>query len=483
MQAATCARAIGLGLILVALGSARTLAQMAPAPFDAQTETAFPKIIAAARASDYAYRQDEFLSDAIGPRLSGSAQAEAAVRYVADQMRKLGLAVRLEPVMVPHWVRGDERAELVDWPGRMAETTQHVALTTLGMSVATPPQGVTADIVVVHNFDDLKALGDAVRGKIVLYDVTYDRRLEAAGGGSEAYGEVVGYRFAGPSAASRLGAVASLVRSIGGGEYRLAHTGSTGYAKDATPIPAAAVSAEDADMIARLAQNGTVRMHLVLRPSLLPEAKSANVIADLRGTDEPDSVVIVSGHLDSWDLGTGATDDGAGVAQAMGVMSVLHDLGLRPRRTIRAIAWMNEENGTRGGRAYVHDEAASLGKTMAIESDSGADMPLGFGTSLSAASTAFMQPISDALAANGSPRVVFGNPSEVDINPMADLGVPVYAPIQDSRTYFDYHHTAADTFDKIDPQGMAANTAVLATLAFALANATTLPAREPPPKH
>jgi hypothetical protein len=362
----------------------------------------------------------------------------------------------------------------------MAPTEQKIVLTALGMSVATPPQGLDAEVVVVDNFDALRKLGDSVRGKIVLYDVKYDKRLEAAGAGGEAYGEVVGYRFAGPSAASRLGAVATLVRSLGGADYRLPHTGSTGYERGIRPIPAAAISTEDADLIARLATRGPVRMHLTLTPKLLPDAPSANVIADLRGSQFPDQVVIVSGHLDSWDLGTGATDDGAGVAQAMGTMAVLHDLGLRPRRTIRCIAWMNEENGVAGGRAYAHDEATQLAKMAgAIESDSGADRPLGFGTSLSDASAPFLQPIADALAANGSPRIAFSNGSEVDVNPIADLGVPVYAPVQESRTYFDYHHTPADTFDKVDPAGMAANTAVVAALAFGLADALALPAREP----
>jgi hypothetical protein len=420
------------------------------------------------------------LSDAIGPRLSGSPQAAAAVTYVADELRKLGLRVRLEPVTVKHWVRGEERAELVSWPGRMADTTQKIVLTALGMSVATPEQGLTADVVVVHDFDELKALGDSVRGKIVLYDVVFDKGLAAGGFGGDAYGQTVVYRSRGPSAASRLGAVATLVRSLGGADYRLPHTGATGYAPGVTPIPAAAVSTEDADLIARLAKKGPVRMHLTLTPVMLPDVQTANVIADLPGTEYPEQVVIVSGHLDSWDLGTGAIDDGSGVAQAMGTMAVLHDLGLRPRRTIRCIAWMNEENGLAGGRTYAIDEKANVANTVAaIETDSGADTPFGFGTTLSSASAPFLQPIADALAANASPHVSFGYPTEADISPMTRLGVPAYSPIQNSRTYFDYHHTAADTFDKIDRAPMAANTAIIAALAYGLANAVALPEREP----
>ena len=451
-----------------------------PAAYDVKTLTALAAIVKAADTSDYAYARDEFLSDAIGPRLSGSAQADAGVRYVSAQLSALGLKVRLEPVTVAHWVRGEESASLVDWPGRMADTTQKIVLTALGMSVATPATGLTAPVVVVRDFGELKALGASVRGKIVLYDVHYDKRLDAAGGGSEAYGIAVRYRAAGPSAASKLGAVAALVRSIGGAEYRLPHTGSTGYQKGTVPIPAAALAAEDADLIARLAKSGPVTMHLTLTPQRLPDVKTANVIGDLVGSQFPDQIVIVSGHLDSWDLGTGATDDGAGVAQAMGAMAVYHELGLRPRRTIRCIAWMNEENGTAGGRQYAVDERANLSNTIAaIESDSGADRPLGFGTSLSSASGDFLGPISDALIPNGSPRLSFGVGSEVDIGPIVELGVPAYAPVQDSRTYFDYHHTAADTFDKIDPVGIAANTAVVAALAYGLADALILPQREP----
>jgi hypothetical protein len=466
--------------VLLAGFSGNAGAQDAPPPYDSATLAALPAIVAAARKSDAAYDYDEFLSDAIGPRLSGSPQAAAAVTYVANEMRKLGLRVRLEPVTVKHWVRGEERGELVSWPGRMADTTQKIVLTALGMSVATPEQGLTADVVVVHDFAELKALGDSVRGKIVLYDVIFDKGLAAGGFGGDAYGLTVGYRSRGPSAASRLGAVATLVRSLGSADYRLPHTGSTGYAPGVTPIPAAAVSTEDADLIARLAAKGPVRMHLTLTPTMLPDVQSANVIGDLPGTEHPEQVVIVSGHLDSWDLGTGATDDGAGVAQALGAMAVLHELGLRPRRTIRCIAWMNEENGLAGGRTYAVDEKANVSNTIAaIESDSGGDTPFGFGTTLSSASAPFLQPIADALAANASPHITFGNPTEADISPMTRLGVPAYAPVQNSRTYFDYHHTAADTFDKVDRAPMAANTAVLAALAYGLANALALPEREP----
>ncbi|MBD5654406.1 MAG: M20/M25/M40 family metallo-hydrolase [Candidatus Eremiobacteraeota bacterium] len=450
-----------------------------PAIYDPATLAAFPTIVRAANASDYAYRQDEYLSDVIGARLSGSPQAEFGVQYVADRMRELGLKVRLEKVMVPHWVRGLETADIVDWAGRPGAIEQHLAVTALGGSVATPTSGITAPVVVVHDFKELDALGAAVRGKIVLYDVVFDKRLSAAGQGGDAYGAIVAYRGRGPSAAARYGAVATLIRSLGSADYRLPHTGLTGYKKGVPPIPAGALSTEDADLIARLAARGPVTVHVTLTPKTLPDAPSENVIADLTGSTDPEKIVIVSGHLDSWDLGTGATDDGAGVAEAMGVMAVLHDLRLRPRTTIRFIAWMNEENGVRGGTAYAADEKASLPNHLAaIESDSGAASPIGLNTSLSGAAAPFLEPIAESLVANGSPHVTYDAGSETDIGPIAELGVPAYAPQQDDPKYFDYHHTAADTFDKVSPSGITANVAVLATLAYGLADANRQPARE-----
>ena len=268
----------------------------------------------------------------------------------------------------------------MQYPGQAPQTTQKILLTALGGSVATPPEGLTAEVIVVNNFDELNALGrDKVTGKIVLFNYHYDRAMAAQGFGGEAYGQAVAYRGGGPSAAARLGAVAALNRSAGGAEFRLPHTGATRYADDAPKIPAAAVTAEDGDLIARLAAQGAVRMHLVLTPQQLPDAVSYNVIADIKGSEHPEQIVIVSGHLDSWDLGTGAIDDGAGVVVAMQTVQLIKQLGLHPKRTIRFIAWMNEENGVAGGRTYAKDYAAEVANHFAaIESDRGAGHPLGF---------------------------------------------------------------------------------------------------------
>lgn len=444
-----------------------------PASFSPQLLSNLKRIQQAALTSDYALRQVAYLSNNIGPRLSGSPQAEAAVQYVAAEMRRLGCQVTLEKVMVPHWVRGEEQAALVSWPGQVRGTTQKIVLTALGGSVATPPAGTTAEVLVVNSFEELDALGrQRVAGKIVLFNVKFDDRMAKQGYGEEAYGQAVAYRGRGPSAAARLGAVASLIRSVGGAQYRLPHTGSTRYAADAPQIPAAAVTGEDADLIAGLAKQGPVSMRLLLTPRTLPDAVSYNVIADYRGSERPDEIVIVSGHLDSWDLGTGAIDDASGVAVAMQTIQLLRQLRLRPRRTIRMVAWMNEENGLAGGRAYVKDYEAQLpNHVAAIEMDRGAGHPLGYAAKASAAALEMLAPVSTVLAASGAglSRREEEAP-EADITPLSLAGVPAFGLWQDTRTYFDYHHTSADTFDKIVPEELAENAAVMAVLAYALAD-------------
>src|ERR1700730_11247471 len=286
-----------------------------PSPYSAQTLGALKKLQQAALASDYAYRQVAHLSNNIGPRLTGSAQAEKAVEYVAAELKALGLEVQLEKLTVSHWVRGEETAALVEYPGMAENTTQKIVLTALGGSVATPATGLTAEVVVVRDFDELQALGrDKVAGKIVLFNYHFDKQMAAQSRAGDAYGQAVKYRAEAPTAAGRLGAAAALIRSVGGAEYRLPHTGQTDYKKDAPKIPAAAVTAEDADLIADLVPQGTVKMRLVLTPQTLPDAPSFNVIGDVKGSEHPEQIIIVSGHLDSWDLGTGAIAEGAGVA-------------------------------------------------------------------------------------------------------------------------------------------------------------------------
>jgi carboxypeptidase Q len=443
-----------------------------PVVFSPQTLAELRQLQKAALDSDYAYRQVAHLANNIGPRLSGSAQAAKAVEYVAGELKSLGCIVQLEKVMVPHWVRGEETAALVQFPGQAPDTTQKIVLCALGGSVPTPAQGTEAEVIVVRNFDELKSLSrDEVAGKIVLFNYPFDKQMAAEGRAGEAYGEAVVYRSDGPSAAARQGAVACLIRSVGGADYRLPHTGQTDYASDAPKIPAGAVTAEDADLIADLVHQGPVRMKLVLKPQTLPEIESANVIGDIKGSEHPEQIVIVSGHLDSWDLGTGAIDDGAGVAVSMEAANLIQKLHLKPRRTIRVIAWMNEENGLAGSKQYGKDHQREMSNHFAaMETDLGAGHPLGINIKGRPEVKKMFGPVAAILQESGAGILDFVEHCGADIEPLEKAGVPAFSPIQNSRFYFNYHHTAADTLDKIAPKELAENSVVVAVVAYALAN-------------
>lgn len=431
------------------------------------------KLRDAAMQDPYALTELRHLTDNIGPRLSGSPQAQKAVEYVADEMRALGADVHLEKTSVIHWVRGAETGELVSWPGMAEGTTQKIVLTALGPSVATSPDGLVADVVVADSFDTLRKLPEgAVRGKILLLNEKFDKRLAAQGDGLSAYGQAVVYRGAGPSVAASLGAVAVLVRSVGNADYRLPHTGATVYANGLPKIPAAAVTAEDADLLANLTQQGSVRMRLTLTPQTLPNVESYNVVADWKGSEHPEQVVIVSGHLDSWDLATGAIDDGAGIVVSMQAIHLLQKLGIHPRRTVRFVAWMDEEQGGEGAQTYAKDHASDLSNHIgAIESDLGAGHPIGILAVGKPELAEWLRPVGHVLEPIGAATITPSPEAGEDIDSLK--GVPQFAPNQDSRFYFNYHHTAADTFDKVNPQELNENAAVLAVLAYALADSGT----------
>jgi hypothetical protein len=431
------------------------------------------KLRDAAMSDSYALTELRHLTDNIGPRIAGSPQAQAAVEYVAGEMRALGTEVQLEKTTVPHWVRGQETGALMAWPGMAPGTTQKIVLTALGGSVATAPDGLTADVVVANNFDDLKALpAGAVKGKILLLNERFDKRLAAQGNGLAAYGEAVLYRGAGPSVAASVGAAAVLVRSVGGADYRLPHTGMTYYTPGLEKIPAAAVTAEDADLLENLSKQGSVRMRLTLTPQSLPPVTSYNVIADWKGTEHPEQVVIVSGHLDSWDLGTGAIDDGAGIVVSMQAIHLLQKLDIHPKRTIRFVAWMDEEQGGEGAATYAQDHAPDLANHIgALESDLGADHPVGITYAGKPELGEYLKPVAHVLDPIGASTLTGGEEAGEDVGFLK--GVPGFTPTQDSRFYFNYHHTAADTFDKVDPKLLNENAAVMAVVAYALADAST----------
>lgn len=405
------------------------------------------------------------LTDHIGPRLSGSPQAAEAVRWTTERFRQWGISVHNEKVMVPHWVRGEEKAAL------LSHFDQKIVVTALGGSVATPPEGVSAEVIEVSSYDELDARGDSVRGKIVLFNRPMDRAKVQQGRAFEAYAEAVTFRGGGASRAAARGAVASLIRSVSSASLRTPHTGSVRYDAGHPSIPAGAITAEDADLIHRLLARGEkVVMRLVLTPQTFPDVESANVVAELAGRSSPEEIVLIGGHLDSWDLGTGAIDNASGVAMVMEVMRVLKDSGLRPRRTVRAVLFMNEENGLRGGLAYAEQHAAEVElHVAAIESDAGSAAPIAFATTVGTESAEKIRRMTVAIEKLGIYRFDYSAETGADTSPLIKKGVPGFGLVTDSRRYFDYHHSAADTLDKVDRHELTRDAAALAALTWALA--------------
>ena len=424
------------------------------------------RIVAAAHVDRGAYGKLEYLTDRIGNRLSGSPQLDQAIAWARQAMTDDGLDVHTEKVMVPHWVRNTEEGALV------SPTARPLRVLGLGGTIATPKGGITAPVVVVHDFAGLEAAGDALKGAIVLFDVPMPAWTEAEG---SHYGDVVKYRSAGASAAAKHGAVAMLMRSVTAKSLRTPHTGAMHYADDAPKIPAAAVSTEDAALITRLASHGPVTVHLRLDAQKLADVEPANTIGELRGSELPDEVVVIGGHLDSWDVGQGAHDDGAGCVTMMQALATIKKLGLHPRRTIRVVLFTNEENGVRGGQGYAKDHAAELGKVaFALESDSGGFAPRGFTIQAKDPdgmhrARARLADIITLVRDLGVTKLV-ENFSGTDVEPMVASGVVAGELVTDGRSYFDIHHTDADTLDKVDPQQLADDVAAVAVLAYVVAD-------------
>ena len=415
------------------------------------------RIIGAALTSDVAYRRLAWLTDRIGHRLSGSESLERGIEWAVSEMKRDGLDnVRAQKVKVPHWVRGEESLELLE------PASSRLPMLGLGNSVGTPPEGITAEAVVVRNFEELDALGERVRGKVVVYNVPFTT-----------YGQTVAYRGAGASRASKHGAVAALVRSITPVSLQTPHTGAMRYAEDSPKIPAAAVTIEGAELLQRMYDRGErPRVRLKMEARFLPDADSANVIAELKGTEKPDEIVLVGGHFDSWDVGQGAHDDGGGCIVSWEVARLLKALKLRPRRTIRVVLFTNEENGVRGGNAYRDAYKADAAKhVFAIESDSGVYRPTGFGLSEQAPPQARADIIEIAKLLSGiRADRIDPDGGGVDIGPMMREGVTGASLNVDGSHYFDIHHTHADTFDKVSPQELAACVAAMTVLAYVVAD-------------
>jgi carboxypeptidase Q len=415
------------------------------------------RIIGAALTEDTAYRRLAWLTDRIGNRLSGSESLERAVQWAVEEMKRDRLDnVRAEKVMVPHWVRGDESLELIE------PVSRRLPMLGLGNSVGTPPEGVTAEAVVVRSFDELEALGEKVRGKVVVYNVPFTT-----------YGQTVAYRGAGPSRAAKYGAVAAIVRSVTPVSLQTPHTGSLRYAEDQPRIPAAAVTIEGAELLQRMYERGErPRVHLTMAAHFLPDAESANVVAELKGREKPEEVVVIGGHLDSWDVGQGAHDDGGGCIVSWEVARLLKELNLRPRRTIRVVLFTNEENGVRGGNGYRDAHKAEIANhVLAIESDIGVFRPTGFGLSEKATpqARADFNEIAKLLSGIRADHVD-PDGEGTDIGPIMKEGVTGASLNVDFSRYFDIHHTQADTFDKVNPQELAACVAAMAVMAYVVAD-------------
>ena len=417
------------------------------------------RLIGEAVGSTFAWQRLAVLTDSIGHRLSGTPALDRAIAWAVDEMKRDGLEnVHTEPVMVPKWVRGTESAEIVE-PARHT-----IVMLGLGDSVGTgaSADGIQAEVVVVRSFEELDARSDRARGRIVLFNVPFT-----------SYGETVRYRSQGPTRAARHGAVAMLVRAVGPPGLRTPHTGSAmQYASDAPKIPAAAITTEDADRLQRMADRGSrIVVRLKMEAHFEPDVMSANVVGELRGREKPEEIVVVSGHLDSWDVGAGATDDGGGCIVSWEALRIMKKLNLRPRRTVRVVLWTNEENGGRGGLAYRDQHRAELGNhVLMMESDGGVFRPLGFGFSGNDAAREKVKAIATLLTGIAADQVSLGG-GGADIGPsIQEAHIPGMSLEVDGSKYFLIHHTPADTIDKIDPIEMAKCAAAVAVMAYVVAD-------------
>ncbi len=415
------------------------------------------KIISTATADQFAWDRVAELTDTYGQRISGSDNLGRAIAWAVDTMKADGLEnVRTERVMVPKWVRGAESLEITNPPHHI------VPLLGLGGSIATPPAGIEAEVLVVANSEELTRRSAEAKGKIVLFNVPYTN-----------YGETVAYRSGGARMAAQHGAVAALVRSVGPVGLRTPHTGGMNYGDDTVAkIPTAAIAVEDALRIQRLTGRGIkVRLRLKMEAHFEPDVESFNVVGEIRGSEKPDEIVLVGCHFDSWDPGTGASDDGVGCIVTWEAARLMKKLNIRPKRTLRVVLFTNEENGLRGGNGYRDQHAAEAANhILALESDSGVFAPSRLAFSGSAAARAMVADIATLLAPLGLQDIGPGG-GGADIGPIATLGkVPMMAYSGDDTKYFTIHHTPADTVDRIAPAEVSKAAAAIAAMVYVVAD-------------
>jgi len=416
------------------------------------------KLIKSALANDLGFERLAHLTDYYGPRLSGSVVLEQGIDWVVQEMEKDGFdRVWTQPVTVPHWVRGKESATLD------APIQKELPMASLGGSVGTPEEGITAEILLVKSFEDLEERGSEAKGKIVLFNVPFTT-----------YGQTVQYRVNGASAAAKHGAVASALASVASYSMQTPHTGTMSYEDGVKKIPHAAITVEDANLIERFIKRGeTVTLTLKMEAENLPDAQSRNVIAEIKGSEFPEEIIVMGGHIDAWDNGHGAMDDGGGCVAAWEALRLIKETGVRPKRTIRVVLWTNEENGLRGANEYLRwvkeDEKSLDNHILAMESDAGVFDPIGFGFSGSDDAYKILVEIGKMLKSADSGEVRKGG-GGADIGPLMRNGVPGMGLNVDGSKYFWFHHTAVDTIDKLNIDDFNECVATMAVFAYAVAD-------------
>ena len=410
------------------------------------------------------YEMLRFLTKNIGGRLSGSPEAAAAVEWSRQQMESYGFdTVFLQEVMVPHWVRGDKEI------GRIVNSkklgTQVVKVTALGNSVGTGPGGTVGQVIEVQDFQELARLGrEVIEGKLVFFNRPMDPKLIDTFG---AYSGAAGQRGSGPSEAAKYGAIGAIVRSLSSFRDDIPHTGSTRYGLNIPKIPAVAISTNDADLLSSLLKDDPeLSFYFETHAKMLEDELSYNVVGELRGSEFPDEIIVVGGHLDSWDLAEGAHDDGAGCVQSIEVLRLMKVLDYQPKRTIRAVMFMNEENGLRGGRKYAELAEENGEKHIAaMESDRGGFLPVGFGIS----GTEAQQNKMIAWRSLFEPYQIYQfkkGGGGADISPLRTQNVPLIGFIPDSQRYFKYHHTGIDNFEAVNQRELELGAAAMTALIY-----------------
>jgi carboxypeptidase Q len=443
-----------LGITAAALASGGTAALGQSEDLAEQYGDVAGRIIDAAVGDSSAYQRLAELVDRFGHRFSGSESLERAIDWILGEMRQDSLEnVRGEPVMVPHWIRGAESAALVK------PRALNLPVLGLGGSVGTGRDGINAEVLVVRSFEELTERAAEAAGKIVLFNAPFTT-----------YGETVQYRSRGAIEAARVGAVASLIRSVTPYSMRTPHTGGMYYAEDVRQIPHAAITVEDAGLLQRMQDRGDrIVVRLYMEGRMLPEVRSRNVVAEITGSENPEEIVVLGGHIDSWDVGQGAMDDAGGCVAAWQVLRVMQKLGLRPRRTVRVVLWTNEEIGLRGGQGYRDAHVDELDNhVLAMETDGGVFEPEALGFTGSDAAFELIQDVGRLLEPLGV-KVSRGG-GGADIGPLMREGVPGMGLQVDGSRYFWYHHTEADTIDKLDPREMALCVAAMAVMTYVVAD-------------